>query len=1187
MIFRRKATTPPAANTPSDAPAEPAPRPQSRPQSGPQSDQAPDATPTPTAPALEQALQLSKPDSSQPSVDYFDGLGTELRISHARYDETTGKLEVNGWCLTPEPRFDLFLAVKDTNVVHRIQPREKERLDVHKQYPQYNDKRSGWQIELRLPDLPDTVTTVQAYYNSALRYHLFELPIRRVATALPAEKAAAQEAFKVTKCTYSPLRSLARIDGTLKSQRPDLAFSVTLSSGRKIAPLHAVTGSEPNEKGLISWCLEFALTGLTDGETVIIEELGNPDNREVKNFAVGNDSPRRTTASKASVKRDIAAAENTLSLKTVFDLQTRLSGLHKKKKNPGEICFYPPFEDAAELSNHYHRASWYLTGEDSPINRVTFYDRQAGEAPGAAPEYFASRNLDRGNLDVITSEDVYVTRLLQAGTVMVWRPVPEGTARFLAGVLGKPNVITVATDDPSAVEYGNYCRPPWMLLPDNQKRSLLQESQDRFRAALDKQRAAGKTCSAVFGTGPSLDRAVEFDFSDCMTVTCNSIVSNDALLDHIRPAFICAGDAVSHFGVSQYAETFRSDLIRALTERDIYFFTSAPMGYLLIQKHPEIRDRVILCEQRFNGVNTELETAWALPRFDSTLNIHMLPIAASFSDTIYLLGLDGKAPNPEQNEDFWAHSQSAQYHDLVDSGHLAHPSFAINRLQATEGRYLASVEESFTAGECLGKSYFSLAPSYTPAVHARPAPAHCFAPGGPDNAPKRLQALSPETAPVPAARPAAKRALIVTQITRRYFSGGRYHGTMLAEALAEFCDEVVVWANNTPPWSGDLGFSPNHAKVRYWIDDHVQVPEGDFDYVIVLPDGARNPAMYHKAYAKAQSCGAKTVFINFESPNWFNALSPAPKDLRQSDTWFAAACFSDIILSSAETAQPFAKSFYQTLYHTPTFAVASPSINDGIADLVKQEALPREKQIILISRFKNSSAHKNIDAIFDIITPEMQGYTLALIAGTSELPGERDLEAFRARLADRGLTLKLLYMISDRQKFEEIAKSELMIFPSLFEGFGYPPVEAGYMGTPCVIYDLPVLQEFNHDHAHAVPWGDSTALRDKVSELLRMAPEDRLRTDRPEVLDTATLAHFSRSLKSALDSAPGGAATAFSPEKFELARTVYLDGVHDPQLTCGRLSPETLSTLAERYSRYTQMLQDVFDRMQAQPGAPR
>lgn len=1127
------------------------------------------ATPAPANRTYDDVLNLSrKAPENQSAASHLAGLKTELRISKAVFRREKGELEIDGWCLSPEASFDLLIEITGTNIVAEVKPGTEDRLDVFEQYPQYGKKKSGWRVKIAISDLPEEAR-VRAVYVGATRNIQFQRDIFR-ATAPTTEK------FHVTKCTYSPLRSLCQIEALIVSERDRLSFEVVPTDGTANWDIHSAV-MVPNSKGEKLVRLNFTTPAMRDKEELIVRETGHPSHAVRIAVTSINDSPRRVTATTPSVCKGYTPVEGALALDSLIALKQALVGQAKPAKVASEICYFPAFDDASELSNHYHRASWYLTGEGSPISKVTLaaFEPQAGIV--AAPEYFANQRLDDDSLKVVAPDDGYLQALMQAKTVLVWKPLSAGLQRYLSRILGGATIITVATHDPASVEYGNYCRIPWLLLPVDQKAALLKDSQVRFRAALQAQREAGRTSSAVFGTGPSIDTAFDFDFSDCMTVACNSIVANEALLDHIQPAFVCAGDAVSHFGVSHYAQTFRSDLVRVLQERGIYLFTSAAIGFLLVQKHPEIRDHVILCEQGLTGLNADLENIWSLPRFDSTLNIHMLPIATTYSDTVYLLGLDGRDPNLDNNEDFWAHSKAAQYHDLVDSGHLAHPTFAINRAQATEDRYLASVQESFMAGEAIGKSFFALAHSFTPAVHARPAPARCFAPVAADGR-RKLLALSSK----PPAEGRGKRALVVMRVNRRHFSGGRYHGTILAEAMAAFCDEVVVWANNMPPWSGDLPSCPDHDKVHYWIDDFLQAPEGEFDYVVVLPDGSSNPVMYHEVFAKAQVCNAKTVFINFESPNWFNALSPVPKKLADADAWFAVACFSDIILSSAQTAIPFAKRFYKTLYHSPTFAAAPPAINSPIADLVKAENLPREKQITLISRFGNISAHKNINAIFDCITPEMEGYTLALIAGTSDLPDDDTLSEFSSRLTDHGMHLKLLYMISDRRKYEEIAKSELMIFPSLFEGFGYPPVEAGYMNTPCVAYDLPVLQEFNADHAHFVPWGNAEALRAKVSELLRQPPEARLRCEAPQVLKTASLSDFSRTLEQVLnDSPPPQAAAGFSKESFALARKVYLDSCHESSLAHGPLSKSELRSLADRYIEYSRIAGEALEKLEA------
>mgnify|MGYP000111986543 CR=1 FL=1 len=1126
---------------------------------------------TPAHHSYGDVLDLSNKTSENQSTDsYWTGLKTELRISRAIFDPKKCELEVNGWCLSSEASFDLLVAISGTNIVAEVRPNTEDRLDVFDQYPQYGKKKSGWRVKIPVSDLPEGASA-RAVYAGQLSNVQFERSIIQ-------DTPPTTEEFHVKKCTYSPLRSLCQIEAFIVSERDDFSFEVTPIDGKANWDIHSSVMA-PNSKGQKLVKLSFTTPAMRDKEELIIRETGHPSHAVRTTVTATNDSPRRITATTPSVRKDHEPVEGALELDNLIALKQVLTGQNKPAKIDSEICFFPEFDDPRELSNHYHRASWYLTGEGSPISKVTLASTDPNAKIAAAPDYFANHGLNDDTLEIISSEDGYLQALMRAKTVLVWKPLSVGLQRYLSRILDKATIITVATQDPASVEYGNYCRSPWMLLPEEQKTALLKDSQARFRAALQAQRDAGKTSSAVFGTGPSIDTAFDFDFSDCMTVACNSIVANEALLDHIKPAFVCAGDAVSHFGVSRYAQTFRADLVRVLQERGIYLFTSAAIGFLLVQKHPEIRDHVILCEQKLTGLNADLENIWSLPRFDSTLNIHMLPIAATFSDTIYMLGLDGRDPNPENNEDFWAHSKAAQYHDLVDSGHLAHPTFAINRAEATEDRYLASVEESFMAGEVIGKSFFSLAHSFTPAVHARPAPARCFGPVG-ENGRRKLLALS--------SKPSAelgKKALVVMRVNRRHFSGGRYHGTWLAEAMAAFCDKVVVWTNNMPPWAGDLRISPDHGKIEYWIDDFLQAPEGHFDYVVILPDGSSNPVMYHEAFAKAQACNAKTAFINFESPNWFNALSPAPKKLADADTWFAAACFSDIILSSAQTAIPFAERFYKTLYHKPTFAAAPPAINSPIADLVKSENLPREKQITLISRFGNISAHKNINAIFDCITPEMKGYTLALIAGTSDLPDEATLLKFRSRLEEHGMALKLLYMISDRRKYEEIAKSELMIFPSLFEGFGYPPVEAGYMNTPCVAYDLPVLQEFNADHAHFVPWGDTEALRAKVSELLRLPPESRLRCMEPEVQKTASLADFSRTLEQVFNDSPEAqAATSFTNDRFALARKVYLDGCHESSFAHGPLSTNELHNLANRYIEFSRIAREALEKLEARCG---
>ena len=115
--------------------------------------------------------------------------------------------------------------------------------------------------------------------------------------------------------------------------------------------------------------------------------------------------------------------------------------------------------------------------------------------------------------------------------------------------------------------------------------------------------------------------------------------------------------------------------------------------------YPSISNKFILCSQKSKEPILDLNKDFRLPQLSSTMNIHMLPLACTFSDKIYLLGVDGKSENEKKNEDFWPHPKGFQYHDLVETGHLCHPTFHGNRLVNEYNRYIKSIEKSFKHGE--------------------------------------------------------------------------------------------------------------------------------------------------------------------------------------------------------------------------------------------------------------------------------------------------------------------------------------------------------------------------------------------------------------------------------------------------------------------------------------------------------
>jgi glycosyltransferase involved in cell wall biosynthesis len=69
-----------------------------------------------------------------------------------------------------------------------------------------------------------------------------------------------------------------------------------------------------------------------------------------------------------------------------------------------------------------------------------------------------------------------------------------------------------------------------------------------------------------------------------------------------------------------------------------------------------------------------------------------------------------------------------------------------------------------------------------------------------------------------------------------------------------------------------------------------------------------------------------------------------------------------------------------------------------------------------------------------------------------------------------------------------LAGAAVLAFPSQYEGFGLPPLEALAAGTPVVVSDLPVLREVLGGHARFAAPGDANALTAALRDTLEHPP---------------------------------------------------------------------------------------------------
>ncbi|MGH9001459.1 MAG: glycosyltransferase family 4 protein [Acidimicrobiia bacterium] len=107
-----------------------------------------------------------------------------------------------------------------------------------------------------------------------------------------------------------------------------------------------------------------------------------------------------------------------------------------------------------------------------------------------------------------------------------------------------------------------------------------------------------------------------------------------------------------------------------------------------------------------------------------------------------------------------------------------------------------------------------------------------------------------------------------------------------------------------------------------------------------------------------------------------------------------------------------------------------------------------------------------------------------LIAG-ADGPGRPAVEAARAALPPAiAKRIRFAGYVNDRIRSSLLAEATVFVYPSLYEGFGFPILEAMAAGTPVVTADAGAIPEVAGDGAILVDPTDTDALAGAISRLL-------------------------------------------------------------------------------------------------------
>jgi glycosyltransferase involved in cell wall biosynthesis len=296
---------------------------------------------------------------------------------------------------------------------------------------------------------------------------------------------------------------------------------------------------------------------------------------------------------------------------------------------------------------------------------------------------------------------------------------------------------------------------------------------------------------------------------------------------------------------------------------------------------------------------------------------------------------------------------------------------------------------------------------------------------------------------------------------------------------------VSYVTNNLPLFDSDFEFYEGGTSLTKIVGSDFAIPEDQSaDWVVVIPTGSFDNKFYDAALNKAREWNARVALLSFETPNWFNKQSPYARSAMPTESWRQVVAHGGAVISIAREGIAPARQFFGEGRADLYFDYWHPSINDLAAAQAQPYADGHERIAAFV---RTEDQHKGAQDLLRLDPAVFADCTLSLVFGRGI---DQSYVAALARHlgATNNARIELHERISDREKFRLLASSTLLLFPSYFEGYGYPPVEAGWMGVPTVAYDLPLLHETVGDTAFYASPGDHAMFSQGIRQLRQNPP---------------------------------------------------------------------------------------------------
>lgn len=192
---------------------------------------------------------------------------------------------------------------------------------------------------------------------------------------------------------------------------------------------------------------------------------------------------------------------------------------------------------------------------------------------------------------------------------------------------------------------------------------------------------------------------------------------------------------------------------------------------------------------------------------------------------------------------------------------------------------------------------------------------------------------------------------------------------------------------------------------------------------------------------------------------------------------------SDIIITSSYSTKKDIVSFFNM--DEKKIKVVRLSIDEGVRRMNKGESYEILKKLNIDFKYilyvGNNNPHKNVKTLYEAylnLSSRLRAEYKLVLVGFEDIFKDYPDAVVIPKADDTELSC--LY-----------SNSSLFVFPSLYEGFGYPPLEALKCGLKVLVSDIPVFREVLADNVGYFDPTDTLKLSNKIEEVLMTEGENK------------------------------------------------------------------------------------------------